>query len=286
MSWKVIIVLLLIGIGFYAAADSWNKSRLQLCIRPHFDKNRDAICVSDLIQLPKAFFSSDSSVAPTEKKEDKGYVYLSSSKGNNGKNDLGTVYRYRLKEGREQYTNSWNAVPTPHRKKAKAVDLSNVTLNEQTGNDINKRTSEQYEKLAEIDPCIGEAVKSTDNFATDIWSNYRPVVIIAAFILLLILATPFAIRRIDAPQWTRVLSMAIPTLAVIGLITFGLIRAGVMAQDIKGTNPRCNRGVSATLSERSNPISAHTTLLKDMQNKLDTIEQERRDRIETETKSK
>jgi hypothetical protein len=58
-------------------------------------------------------------------------------------------------------------------------------------------------------------------------------VICGGVLLCFLLYTPFAIRRFGAPAWAKTLMMAIPTLAICGLMAFTMVRANKAIVGIK-----------------------------------------------------
>ncbi len=272
MFWKIAALLLLVVLLAFAVVIASNRNPTQFCVRPLFNKERLPICVDDWWDIPAAFFSStpSASSAPREKRT---FSFLSRI-GESQEEASNAIYRYRDNRGRTRYTNIWDEVPAAYRERVEVVDLSDVTLNTQVGKEIEEKLSEDYEKLVESDYCKRERARSDQSFFSRLWSEYRIVVIIAGVILLLIVMTPFALRRINAPDWSRTLTMAIQMLVFLGIVSYTAICSSKKTQDIREKVSPCNPDAWTQLNRRSNPIAEHMILLKNLQNKIDMIKQE------------
>jgi len=271
MFWKISTLLLFVALLSFAAVIYSNQNPTQFCVRPLFDRDRNPVCVDDFWDIPAAFFSSAPSPSTSQNRNSFSFI---TRIGASSEATSNTIYRYTDKRGRARYTNIWDEIPDAYRESVEVVDLSNVTVNTEIGKEIDARLSEDFEKLVESDYCTKERARSEQSFLSRLWSEYRIVVIIAGVILLLIVLTPYALRRINAPDWSRTLTMAIQMLLLLGVVTYTTICSSRAAQDMKGKISSCDPNAWTRLNRGPNPITEHMILLKDLQNKIDMINRE------------
>lgn len=148
-----------------------------------------------------------------------------------------SFYRYRHADGRVVYTNIAEQVPIEQRATAK-LDLSRVALNTQIGNELALRFQAKHEQLTKTPHCQQLRAAANQDFLSRLWADFAPLVVCGGVLLCFLLFTPVALRRFGAPVWARTLMMAIPTLAVTGVVAF--------------TMSHTNRSISA-LKQRAQP---------------------------------
>ncbi len=187
-----------------------------------------------------------------------------------------TIYKYRDKSGRECFTNVWDQVPAARRSRAEALDLSQVTLNTEVGTQIDQRHSEQQEKPVNAEYCEQARSKASEGWASNLWTENRVLIGVAGLLLLFLFATPVALRKLHAPDWSRTLTMAIQTLGLIGLIMYGMVRANSAYQSFRQGLEICEGSAWTEGSTRPNPVKGHVRLIRDLQSQIDdAVEQER-----------
>lgn len=175
-----------------------------------------------------------------------------------------TIYRYRNKAGREVFTNSAEQIPEQQRERAK-VDLSHITLNTELGNEMNKRLEQRYEKLVTSPRCERLREDASLGFLERLWEDYAPLVVCGGVLLLFILFTPSALRRFGGPIWARTLMMAIPALAIGGLVTFSMRETALALGQLRQKAAPCDPGQFASLQSAPDAVLRRAALVRQLQ---------------------
>jgi hypothetical protein len=174
------------------------------------------------------------------------------------------IYRYLNAKGRPVYVNDQARIPPRYRGKARTVDLSAVSLNKELATEIEDQVK-LYEERKEAQEAARKARAGKEGQGKDwsalrskdgrpvlrlhespppqrsgaaawfgrLWRNYDYLIVIAAALLLLLAFTPYMIRRIDPDRWVRVLMIALPVLASLGLMTYAMTRTTQMGTELR-----------------------------------------------------
>lgn len=134
-----------------------------------------------------------------------------------------TIYRYVNASGRTVYTNIAENLPPDAREKS-AVDLSQVSLHTELGNEIERRLMEEHRRLRGSAGCGALASAADASFWRRVWADYAPLLVCAGVLFALFALTPFALRQVDAPLWAKVLTFLVPLVAGVGLLSFTMTR--------------------------------------------------------------
>ena len=180
---------------------------------------------------PHASAEPTAPAAPT----DTGVVSLMPRDGDEFPN---TIYRYRNKRGRLVFTNIWDQIPASQRAKAEKVDLSKVTLNEQVGAELDASMDHEFETLSRTPECK-EVKERASHWLGPIWQDYGHLIVIGGIFLALLIATPYALRRIDAPTWSRTLTKSLMLLGFVGVFMHTSVRAGQTYDAMKRAAAPC-----------------------------------------------
>lgn len=149
------------------------------------------------------------------------------------------IYRYRGASGNPAYTNDLLRVPSDRRKQAEIVDLSQISLNHELANELASEGDLARNQIAQRPRSdLVQAIDMTYELALDsrlcrdardaadaswlaaAWHHHVELVLLGGALLVLLLATPFAIRRIDAAVWAKVLMTAILAFSFVGLTSY------------------------------------------------------------------
>ena len=130
------------------------------------------------------------------------------------------IYRYKVAGGRFAYTNDPARIPERQREKAKTVDLSHISLNSELAEDLARAIDKSYETALDTDLCSDARGAAGMGWLAAAWHRHGGVLALAGVALLLLLSTPFAIRRVEAATWAKVLSTSFALLAMVGVFTY------------------------------------------------------------------
>jgi len=162
------------------------------------------------------------------------------------------------------YTNSAESVPLDQRAQAK-MDLSHIPLNSELGSELNRRLSDRYKKLVDSPGCAALRSEAEMGFVERLWNDYAPLLICGGVLLLFVLFTPAALRRFGGPIWARTLMMALPALAVAGVMTFSMRETGRVLIELKARAKPCEPGAFASLGGLPNSVQQRIDLVRRLQ---------------------
>lgn len=175
-----------------------------------------------------------------------------------------TIYRYRNKRGRAVFTNIWDQIPANQRSHAEKMDLSHITLNPQLGAELDASMQTQFEIASASAECKKVKAQAT-HWMKPIWDDYGHLIILGAVMLLLLLATPFALRQVDAPVWARTLTRSFMLLAFVGVFMHTTVRAGKMYQSMRDAAAPCERETWEATATQKDGRMGKLKLLADLQ---------------------
>ncbi|MEM7437044.1 MAG: hypothetical protein AAF436_17960 [Myxococcota bacterium] len=134
-------------------------------------------------------------------------------------------YSYVGDSGRTVYVNRFALIPPEKRSKARAVDLSEVSLNSELAEELSGAVVKEIQYLKKSDPC--EKARAEDKIAAwrHVWSRHGPWILSSFAALVLLFLSPWMIRRTPQGVWARFLLVAFPALAVTTLVAISASRA-------------------------------------------------------------
>lgn len=151
-----------------------------------------------------------------------------------------TLYRYRAADGRVQYTNLREQVPVEQRASAE-LKLSRVSLNSELGRELNRRLEAEHARLAEQSACRQLTAAAGQALWQVAWREHGPLVVCGGAILLLVFATPWMVRRVGGPAWSRAMGMAVPVLAVCGVFAYVTVKSNTALSQFRASAVPCSR---------------------------------------------
>lgn len=154
--------------------------------------------------------------------------------------DTQTIYRFTTKSGRPSFVNGIDAVPPELRADAVPVDLSQVSTNPELGRDLDEALDAEWARLVESDPCREARAGATATWLGTLWRENGHLVVLGGAILLLLLLTPWMVRRFDAPTWSRVLALAIPSLALVGIFAHAIVATNARLRSVRALAEPCD----------------------------------------------
>jgi hypothetical protein len=135
-----------------------------------------------------------------------------------------TIYRYVNAKGRPVFVNDLSRVPKVHQAKAKALDLSTVSINQALGSELKKAVDEEIERLAASGYCVQLRKSAHAGWLSTAWRRHSHLIVIGAVMLLLLGASPWITDKMPGPQWGRILLLALPALAMLALWTTAVVK--------------------------------------------------------------
>jgi hypothetical protein len=183
-----------------------------------------------------------------------------------------SIYKYTTAKGRVVYTNILEQVPLPQREQAR-VDLSRVELNTEAGTEIDRHLGEEYEKLKQSPYCRQLRAAANASFLATLWDDFAPLLLCGAGLLLLLFASPAAMRRFGAPAWAKVLMMAIPALALGGLIMFSMSYTNKTIVELRHRAKPCLAETFTRLSGQKDAVMQHMQLVDQLKREIASLEE-------------
>jgi hypothetical protein len=182
------------------------------------------------------------------------------------------LYQYRTADGRTRFTNLRDSVPPAQRAGAE-VDLSRVSLNTQLGRDLDRRLNEEHARLAEQPACQQLRAAAERNLLQVLWQEHGPLVVCGAAILLLVFATPYMVRRVGGPAWSRTIGMAVPILALVGIFAYATVRSNKVLAKYKQQAAPCQPETWNALAQSDHGLVERYKLLQGMRAQQAGLEQ-------------
>jgi hypothetical protein len=134
-------------------------------------------------------------------------------------------YSYVGDSGRTVYVNRFSMIPPEKRSKARAVDLSEVSLNSDLAEELADAVVKEIQFLKESDPCTKARNESKIGAWRHAWHRHGPWILASLAAVILVLLSPWMIRRIPQGVWPRFLMVALPALAMTALLAISATRA-------------------------------------------------------------
>ena len=134
-------------------------------------------------------------------------------------------YSYVGDSGRTVYVNKFSMVPPEKRSSARAVDLTQVSLNEELAEELAGAVTREIQELKKSDPCEKARVERKFSKWRHAWSRHGPWILSGGVAALLLLMSPWMIRRTPQGVWARFLLVAFPALAMTTLLAIASSRA-------------------------------------------------------------
>jgi hypothetical protein len=149
-------------------------------------------------------------------------------------------YSYTADSGRTVYVNRFSMVPPGKRSGARAVDLSRVSLNEELAEDLADAVEDELRYLKESDPCIEARKEESAGTWRHVWRRHGPWLLASSAAFVLLMISPWMIRRTPLGVWSRFLMVALPALAMTGLVAVSATRATSSLEAVEELSKLCD----------------------------------------------
>lgn len=149
-------------------------------------------------------------------------------------------YSYETSDGRTVYVNHESMLPPEHRDEAQAIDLSEVSLNEELGRELHESLVREHVELSEGEHCEeAQEVAEGSPIELAIRENGH-LIAVGGVIALLLLTAPWIGRRVGFPRWVRTLTFVIPILLLLGGIAHVAVTTSRVLQDMRASAELCD----------------------------------------------
>lgn len=188
-------------------------------------------------------------------------------------------YSYTADSGRTVYVNRFSMVPPGKRSSARAVDLSRISLNEELAEDLADAVEDELRYLKESDPCIEARREDSAGAWRHVWRRHGPWLMASFAAFLLLVMSPWMIRRTPPGVWSRFLMVALPALAMTGLVAVSAMRASSSLEAVQELTLLCDA------NEKEASPQKQVVRLNEMHTYIGELYDERFEQIERSTES-
>jgi hypothetical protein len=149
-------------------------------------------------------------------------------------------YSYTGSSGRTVYVNRFSMVPPEKRSSARAIDLSEVSLNEELAVELSDAVEDELRQLKDSDPCIEARQEDAAGAWRHVWHRHGPWILASLAAMVLVLMTPWMVARTPPGVWSRLLMVALPALAMTALVAVSATRASSSLEAVHELSKLCD----------------------------------------------
>ncbi len=149
-------------------------------------------------------------------------------------------YSYKSDTGRTVYVNRFSMVPPEKRSVARAVDLSQVSLNEELAQDLSEAVEDELRYLKDSDPCVEARKEESAGTWSHVWRRHGPWLLASVAAMILLVISPWMSRRTPSGVWSRFLMVAFPALAMTALLAVSATRAVSSLEAVRELSKLCD----------------------------------------------
>ena len=186
-------------------------------------------------------------------------------------------YSYTGKSGRSVYVNRFSMVPPEKRSEARAVDLSEVSLNEALAEELADAVEDEIRFLKSSDPCAEARQERSAGAWRHVWHRHGPWVLASLAGIILVMMTPWMVARTPPGVWSRLLMVALPALAMTALVAVSATRATRSLEAVEELAKLCEA------NEKEASPRTQLVRLNQMHGYIGDLYQEQFDRIDSVT---
>lgn len=186
-------------------------------------------------------------------------------------------YSYTTDSGRTVYVNRFSMVPPEKRSGARAVDLSQVSLHEDLAEDLADAVEDELRYLKESDPCTEARKEESAGAWRHVWHRHGPWLLSSFAAILLVMMSPWMIRRTPPGVWSRFLMVALPALAMTALVAVSATRATSSLEAVNELSKLCDA------NEKEASPQKQLVRLNEMNTYIDQLYKDRFEQIDNIT---
>ena len=163
-------------------------------------------------------------------------------------------FSYEGDAGQTVYVNDASMVPDGRIKTA--IDLSEISLNTELGNEINERLTIELEELAASDPCLAAKEEAKVGVIQHTVNRHGTWLLAAIGVFVLLLLSPKMSRALPQGTWSRFLMVAIPAIGFVTVLATITTRASETITAVKGLSDLCENSIEGALpKEKAKQLS-------------------------------
>ncbi len=159
-------------------------------------------------------------------------------------------------------------------------DLGRVILGSELAGKIESTLSSTFSELRGSDYCAAGSSDPATSLVATAWRDHGPLIFVAGALALALLLTPFALKRLDAPQWSRVLVYSIKAMVTIGLLAYVFHRAGAAVDHANERNELCDESGWNELQKDPASLPKRADLIMRFKKRVEAIEANRAARLD------
>ncbi len=186
-------------------------------------------------------------------------------------------YSYTADSGRTVYVNRFSMVPPEKRSGARAIDVSQVSLHEDLAEELADAVEDELRDLKESDPCIEARKEESAGAWRHVWRRHGPWLLSSLVAVILVMMSPWMIRRTPPGVWSRFLMVALPALAMTALVAISATRAVSSLEAVGELTKLCDA------NEKEASPKKQLARLNEMQTYIEQLYEERFQQIERAT---
>jgi hypothetical protein len=186
-------------------------------------------------------------------------------------------YSYTADSGRTVYVNRFSMVPPEKRSGARAVDVSQVSLHEDLAEELADAVEDELRYLKESDPCIKARKEESAGAWRHVWRRHGPWLLSSLAAILLVMMSPWMIRRTPPGVWSRFLMVALPALAMTALVAVSATRATSSLEAVSELSKLCDA------NEKEASPQKQLVRLNEMNTYIDQLYKDRFEQIDSIT---
>lgn len=183
-------------------------------------------------------------------------------------------YSYVGDSGRTVYVNRFSMIPPEKRSTARAVDVSEVSLNSELAEELADAVVKEIQYLKESDPCTKARKESKAGAWRHVWHRHGPWILSSLAAVILVLLSPWMIRRTPQGVWSRFLMVALPALTMTALLAVSATRATRSLEAVEDLAKLCDA------NEKEASPQKRLIRLNEMHTYIDQLYQEQYEELE------
>jgi hypothetical protein len=191
------------------------------------------------------------------------------------RDDEQEIYSYVNKQGRRVYVNDPGRLPAAVRKTARAVDLSHISLNRKLGEDLAQAVDRLWSRLIGSKECRRARQLRDKGWFGQFWQDHGHLAVFVGALLVLAIITPWILRRIGAPKWSRLMLFVVPLLLMLAIITHAAVKTGQAYREISATAELCEED-----SAEAQTTAGKADVIKSLRARLERTHRDREQAME------
>jgi len=184
-------------------------------------------------------------------------------------------YSYTGSSGRTVYVNQFSMIPPEKRSSARAIDLAEVSLNEELAEKLSDAVEDELRHLKDSAPCIEARQEDEAGAWRHVWHRHGPWILASLAATMLVLMTPWMVARTPPGVWSRLLMVALPALAMTAFVAVSATRASSSLEAVHELSKLCDANETEASPQKQ------VVRLSEMQGYIEQLYKGQFDRIDS-----